>query len=118
MCWYPHATGALNFSANFLQSSIPSDKITPAPESITGNFELDNKSAALLIASLPPEGLSNFYILHEGMVAALDGELFEEDYDDIEDKKFSKIANKGWFGIGDKYWISSIVPPRNKEFKI
>ena len=51
------------------------------------------------------------------MLAALDGELIEEDYDDIEEEKFSKNANKGWFGIGDKYWISSIVPPRNTEFK-
>ena len=41
-------------------------------------------------------------------LAALDGELIEEDYDDIEEEKFSKNAKKGWFGIGDKYWISSI----------
>ena len=33
-------------------------------------------------------------------------------------KNLVKNANKGWFGIGDKYWISSIIPPRNKEFKI
>ena len=52
------------------------------------------------------------------MLAALDGELIEEDYDDIEEQKFSKNANKGWFGIGDKYWISSIVPPRDTEFKV
>ena len=63
------------------------------------------------------DGLSNFYILHEGMLAALDGELFEEDYDDIEEEKFSKNASKGWFGIGDKYGISSIIPPRNINFK-
>ena len=71
-----------------------------------------------IIRNKMPEGLSNFYILHEGMLAALDGELFEKDYDDIEEEKFSKKANKGWFGIGDKYWISSIVPPRETEFKI
>ncbi|MDA9710575.1 membrane protein insertase YidC [Candidatus Pelagibacter sp.] len=82
------------------------------------NKKFDFYSYGQIIRNKIPEGLSNFYILHEGMVAALDGELFEEDYDDIEDKKFSKIANKGWFGIGDKYWISSIVPPRNKEFKV
>ncbi len=34
------------------------------------------------------------------------------------DQKFTKSAKKGWFGIGDKYWISSIIPPRDKEFKI
>ncbi len=70
-----------------------------------------------IIRNKIPEGLSNFYILHEGMLASLDGELIEEDYDDIQEEKFSKNANKGWFGIGDKYWITSIVPPRNKEFK-
>mgnify|MGYP001429171574 CR=1 FL=1 len=61
--------------------------------------------------------ISNFYILHEGLLATLDGELIEEDYDDIQEKKFSRNASKGWFGIGDKYWISSIIPPRNKGFK-
>ena len=61
--------------------------------------------------------ISNFYILHEGLIATLDDELIEEDYDDIQEKKFSKTAQKGWFGIGDKFWISSIIPPRGKEFK-
>jgi len=61
--------------------------------------------------------ISNFYILHEGPIATLDDELIEEDYDDIQETKFSRNAQKGWFGIGDKFWISSIIPPRNKEFK-
>ena len=78
----------------------------------------DFYSYGQIIRNKIPEGLSNFYILHEGMVAALDGELIEEDYDDIEEQKFSKNADKGWFGIGDKYWISSIIPPRKKEFKV
>jgi YidC/Oxa1 family membrane protein insertase len=55
--------------------------------------------------------------LHEGLVATLDEELIEEDYDDIEEEKFSRNASKGWFGIGDKYWITSVIPPRNKSFK-
>jgi len=61
--------------------------------------------------------ISNFYILHEGLVATLDDELIEEDYDDIQEKKFSRIAQKGWLGIGDKYWVTSLIPPREKEFK-
>ena len=61
--------------------------------------------------------ISNFYILHEGLIADLDDELIEEDYDDIQEKKFSRVAQKGWFGIGDKFWITSIIPPRGKEFK-
>ena len=61
--------------------------------------------------------ISNFYILHEGLIATLDDELIEEDYDDIQEKKYSKVAQKGWLGISDKYWITSIIPARNKEFK-
>jgi len=61
--------------------------------------------------------ISNFYILHEGLIADLDDELIEEDYDDIQEKKFSRTAQKGWLGIGDKYWVTSLIPPREKEFK-
>ena len=80
----------------------------------------DNKydfySYGQIIRNKIPE-ISNFYILHEGLIATLDGELIEEDYDDIQEKKFSKIAQKGWLGVGDKYWITSLIPPVNKEFK-
>jgi YidC/Oxa1 family membrane protein insertase len=69
-----------------------------------------------IIRNKIPE-ISNFYILHEGLIADLDDELIEEDYDDIQEEKFTRIAQKGWFGIGDKFWITSIIPPRGKEFK-
>ena len=69
-----------------------------------------------IIRNKIPE-ISNFYILHEGLIATLDDELIEEDYDDIQEQKFSQTSQKGWLGISDKFWITSIVPPRNKEFK-
>ena len=61
--------------------------------------------------------ISNFYILHEGLLATLDDELIEEDYDDIQEEKFSRTSQKGWLGISDKFWITSLIPPRGKEFK-
>ena len=61
--------------------------------------------------------ISGFYILHEGLNATLDDELIEEDYDDIQEKKFSQTAQKGWLGISDKYWQTAIIPPREKKFK-
>ena len=80
----------------------------------------DNKfdfySYGQIIRNKTPD-ISNFYILHEGLIATLDDELIEEDYDDIQEKKYTKIAQKGWLGVGDKYWITSLIPPRNKEFK-
>ena len=81
------------------------------------NEKYDFYSYGQIIRNKIPEGLSNFYILHEGPIATLDDELIEEDYDDIQDQKFSRTAQKGWLGVGDKYYVASIIPPKNKEFK-
>jgi len=78
--------------------------------------EYDFYSYGQIIRNKIPE-ISNFYILHEGLIATLDDELIEEDYDDIQEKKFSRTSQKGWLGIGDKYWITSLIPPKDKEFK-
>ncbi|MBD1134850.1 membrane protein insertase YidC [Pelagibacterales bacterium SAG-MED47] len=80
------------------------------------NKKYDFYSYGQIIRNKVPE-ISNFYILHEGLIATLDDELIEEDYDDIQEKKFTKTAKKGWLGIGDKYWITSLIPPKGKEFK-
>ncbi len=77
----------------------------------------DFYSYGQIIRNKIPEDLLNFFILHEGPIATLDDELIEEDYEDIQDKKFSKTAQKGWLGISDKYFIASIIPPKDKEFK-
>ena len=61
--------------------------------------------------------VTDFYILHEGLIGVFDDQLVEEDYDDIEDKKFSVNADKGWLGITDKYWITSLIPQENRKFR-
>ena len=83
----------------------------------TTSKRYDFYSYGQIIRNKIPDGLSNFYILHEGPIATLDDELIEEDYDDIQDQKFTKIAQKGWLGVGDKYYVASIIPPKGKEFK-
>ncbi len=80
------------------------------------NNKYDFYSYGQIIRNEIPE-IIDFLILHEGLIATLDGELIEEDYDDIQEKKFTKVATKGWLGISDKYWITSLIPPKNKEFK-
>ena len=69
-----------------------------------------------IVRNTAPE-VTNFYILHEGLIGVFDDQLVEEDYDDIEEKKYSVNAGKGWLGITDKYWITSFIPEKNKEFK-
>ena len=69
-----------------------------------------------IIRNLAPE-IIDFFILHEGLIGVLDDQLVEEDYDDIEEKKFSINADKGWLGITDKYWITSLIPQENRKFR-
>ncbi len=80
------------------------------------NKKYDFYSYGQIIRNEIPD-IIDFLILHEGLIATLDDELIEEDYDDIQEKKFSKVAQKGWLGISDKYWITSLIPPKNKGFK-
>ncbi len=80
------------------------------------NKKYDFYSYGQIIRNEIPD-IIDFLILHEGLIATLDDELIEEDYDDIQEKKFSKTADKGWLGISDKYWITSLIPPQNKSFK-
>ena len=63
-----------------------------------------------------PEG-RQIYILHEGFLGVFGDELKEEDYDDIEKEKLTINASKGWLGITDKYWLTALVPEKEKEFK-
>jgi YidC/Oxa1 family membrane protein insertase len=80
------------------------------------NKKYDFYSYGQIIRNQIPD-IIDFLILHEGLIATLDDELIEEDYDDIQEKKFTKTASKGWLGISDKYWITSLIPPKDKEFK-
>jgi YidC/Oxa1 family membrane protein insertase len=81
------------------------------------NNEYDFYSYGQIIRNEIPFGISNFYILHEGPLATLDDELIEEDYDDIQEEKFTRTSQKGWLGISDKFWLTSLIPPKDREFK-
>jgi len=69
-----------------------------------------------IIRNKLPE-ISGFYILHEGFLSVLDDQLIEEDYDDIQEEKFSQTAQEGFVAISDKFWVTSLIPPKGKEFK-
>ncbi len=69
-----------------------------------------------IIRNIAPD-VTNFYILHEGLIGVFDDQLVEEDYDDIEEKKYSKNAESGWLGITDKYWLTSLIPEKDKSFR-
>ncbi len=80
------------------------------------NKSYDFYSYGQIIRNKSPD-VTNFYILHEGLIGVFDDQLVEEDYDDIKEKNFSKNASSGWLGITDKYWITTLIPEENKEFR-
>ncbi len=87
-------------------------------QKITNNSEKNYNfySYGQIIRNSAPE-VTNFYILHEGLLGVFNDELVEKDYEDIEEKKFSVNAESGWLGITDKYWITSLIPEKNKNFR-
>ncbi|MEM1342230.1 MAG: membrane protein insertase YidC [Pseudomonadota bacterium] len=60
-----------------------------------------------------PEDLRNFFILHEGAITMIDGELIETDYDDFEPAGAHEdilVEEKGWTGFTDHYWMTVLIP--------
>jgi len=55
--------------------------------------------------------ITDFYILHEGLLGVFDGVLKEIDYDEIQESKLVQNKSKGgWIGITDKYWLTALIP--------
>jgi len=74
-----------------------------------------------------PKDLKNFFILHEGVVGMADGELMEIDYSDMPDFRMMpsegapaevvQVAQDGWIGFTDHYWMTVLVPDPGEAFK-
>ena len=56
-----------------------------------------------------PEHMTGAFILHEGPIGYVDGELYEVNYKDL-DKEENQVArsNEGWVGFTDKYWLAAL----------
>ena len=69
----------------------------------------------------------NFFILHEGVVGKVDGELVELDYDDVSDldrvvsergpADLRDVQEAGWIGFTDKYWMTTLIPQAGTSFR-
>ncbi len=81
-----------------------------------------------------PNDLQNIFVVHEGAIGRVDGELCERDYtgsswlscDTFEDldedaseqgKAIKETAQTdGWIGFTDHYWMAVLVPEQGKPF--
>ncbi len=74
-----------------------------------------------------PQNLSGFFIIHEGLIQMSDGELNETDYDNMPDFDYVEregaraevlqVAENGWIGFTDHYWMSTLIPTPGTPFK-
>ncbi|MEM7522523.1 MAG: membrane protein insertase YidC, partial [Pseudomonadota bacterium] len=69
----------------------------------------------------------NFFILHEGAIGVIDGELKELDYDDLADLPVSgpstrqervSATQSGFAGFTDKYWMTTLAPGPGVAFDV
>ncbi|MEM8578908.1 MAG: membrane protein insertase YidC [Pseudomonadota bacterium] len=67
---------------------------------------------------IPPD-LRGFFILHEGGISMVDGTLTETNYDDFEPRSAAEsadVAQNGWIGFTDHYWMTTLVGGENQAF--
>lgn len=74
-----------------------------------------------------PTDLKNFFVLHEGLIRLSDGELQEDDYGNMEDFDVDaregvpadrvEVAESGWIGYTDHYWMSTLIPDTGTPFR-
>ena len=73
-----------------------------------------------------PDDLQNFFILHEGVVRKVDGQLDEISYDNVTDLDFVEreraqaevvqVEESGWIGFTEKYWMTTLIPGDGQPF--
>ncbi|UDL94996.1 membrane protein insertase YidC [Lichenihabitans sp. PAMC28606] len=75
---------------------------------------------ALISRHGKPE-VSNYAVLHEGLIGVIgDSHVQEIKYDAMEketDGTRTLDGTGGWIGITDKYWATAVVPEQNAAFK-
>ncbi len=66
---------------------------------------------------LPP-GLSKTAIAHEGPIGYIGEKLHEIKYKTLAEKGDQAfVADRGWIGITDKYWLTAVIPEQGEVMK-
>ncbi|WP_136650985.1 membrane protein insertase YidC [Paracoccus aeridis] len=131
------------------QTLAPGQPVTLAWDNGAGQvfrrtFELDDRYLFTVTQSLENSGAApfsaapygiiarhgrpdtqNYFVLHEGAVGMVDGELVEEDYGDVADldpvagegpADVRQVTANGWIGFTDKYWMTTLAPAPGQPF--
>ena len=74
-----------------------------------------------------PSDMKNFFVLHEGLVRMSDGKLEENKYKNLPDLEVDpnegaqadvvQVAENGWIGFTDHFWMTTLIPSPGSAFK-
>ena len=97
------------------QISVDEDFMFTVTQSVenTGDGSVSLAPYGTLARHGEPDDVKNFFILHEGGIRMVDGELTETDYDEFEparDAEKVTVAATGWTGFTDHYWMTTLIP--------
>ncbi len=85
-------------------------KVTQRVVNNTGKSVTLNPYAVLAQHGLPEDLFGN-WIIHEGPIGYIKGELLEISYKKMPDEKGRLIdADEGWLGLTERYWFTSLFP--------
>jgi len=86
----------------------------------TGSAQVALAPYGILARHGEPAGLKKFFILHEGLIAMADGTLTETSYDDLDkagQHTDIEVAESGWVGFTDHFWMATMVPTEGQGAK-
>jgi YidC/Oxa1 family membrane protein insertase len=115
----------LNFTRTISVDDFYMFSVTDAVEN-TGATEARLAPYGIVARHGEPQGLQNFFVLHEGVVGRADGELTELKYKKVTElplveregalAEVVEAKTDGWIGFTDKYWMTTLIPEQGKPF--
>jgi YidC/Oxa1 family membrane protein insertase len=109
--------------------SIDADYLFDVTQSVENPTDTARRAAPYGIVARHglPDDLTNFFILHEGVVGWSDDTLIEEDYSTVADLEVApglgtpgeirEGVTEGWIGFTDKYWMTTLIPNPGQTFR-
>ena len=113
----------------FHEVSVDDDFLFTVRQSVenTSGQEATLRPYGLLRRHGEPSDVKNFFILHEGIIRMADGELAEDGYSNVADFDIDPregthadrqdVAESGWIGFTDHYWMSVLAPEKGTGFR-
>ncbi|MEL6204377.1 MAG: membrane protein insertase YidC, partial [Pseudomonadota bacterium] len=110
--------------------SVDEDYLFTSSQSVENPTDIAHRAAPYGIIARHglPDDLTQFFILHEGVVGMADGTLIEENYSSVADADIApplgtpgeviEGVQSGWVGFTDKYWMTTLIPSPGQSFRL